>query len=183
MTAAEISDLIKSLASSLAWPGFVFWMVWLLKEPLKTLISRIDTIKYKDLEMTVNADMGAFSKRVNALETRPTEIQTEILGTFDEDPRITIIKSWASVEDAIDRLLKETQGQLGWSGKMYTAKGIHVLRHAGIIDPELASLLLDMRTVRNLVAHNREIQLLDRNVRQYVQAAARVASIVEERRQ
>lgn len=181
MTAADVLDLIKSLASSLAWPLFIFWAVWLIREPLKKLISRIDTIKYKDLEMTVNSDMENIGERAEALEPETSDFQAEILGTFDEDPQITVIKSWASVEDSIERLLNKMRPQLGWSGRMYTTKGIHILRHANIIEPELASLLLDMRAVRNLVAHGRETNLLDHNVRRYVEAATRVASIVDER--
>ena len=63
---------------------------------------------------------------------------------------------------------------------MTTRRRVEMLRQARVIDHELAAVLNDMGSVRNLIAHGEDIPLHDDSVQEFSRAAARVESVVEQ---
>ena len=180
MTGAEIRDLIVSLADSLAWPVFVLIAVLVLKPVLWKLSSLLETVRYKGLELSFRRTVQDAAERVESLVVDDeTVVQDSLPGTFDPDPRISILKSWASVETAIEDLARAHRQELGKANRMSTRRRVEMLSQSRVIDHALAAVLHDMGSVRNLIAHGRDIPLDDYTVREFSRAAARVASLVE----
>ena len=107
-------------------------------------------------------------------------VDDSLSGTLDPDPRITILKSWAAVETALEDLARAHRQELGQVDPMSTHRRVEMLRRARVIDHELVAVLYDMGAVRNLIAHGGDIPLDGDTVREFSRAAARVASVVEQ---
>ena len=181
MTGIEVQDLIVSLTNSLAWPAFAVIALLMLRPILLKLSSLIETIKYKGLEMSFRRTVQDAAEKAEALvpEDEPY-VEEAVPGTIDPDPRITILKSWASVETAIEDLATAHKDDLGRVDRVPTRRRVEMLRQADKIDNSLAGVLHDMGAVRNLIAHGGDIPLDGETVREFSRAAARVALIVEQ---
>ena len=180
MTGEEIRDLIVSLTDSLAWPAFALVALLILKPFLWKLGSLLETIRYKGLELNFRRTVQDAAERAESLVADDEAVVEDSLpGTRDPDPRITILKSWAAVETAIEDLARAHRQELGQIDRMPTRRRVEMLRQASVIDHELAAVLNDMGSVRNLIAHGEDIPLHDDSVREFSRAAARVASVVE----
>ena len=181
MTGSEVRDLIVSLTDSLAWPTFAVIALLILRPLLWKLGSLIETIRYKGLELNFRqAVQGAAERADSLVAVDEATVEHSLPETLDPDPRITILKSWAWVETAIEDLAKKHRGDLGQVDHVSTRRRVEMLRKANKIDDALATVLHDMGGVRNIIAHGRDIPLNDDTVREFSRAAARVASIVEQ---
>ena len=181
MTGAEVRDLIVSLTNSLAWPAFAVIALLMLRPILWKLSSLIETIRYKGLELSFRRTVQDAAEKAEALEALDeSTVEGSLPGTLDPDPRITILKSWASVETAIEDLARAHSRELGRVDRVSTRRRVEMLRQSNKIDNSLAAVLHDMGAVRNLIAHGGDIPLHDETVLEFSRAAARVASIVEQ---
>ena len=143
--------------------------------------SVLETIRYKDLELNFRRTVQDAAERAESLvAVDEATLEDSLPGTLDPDPRITILKSWASVETAIEDLAGAHRQELGQVDRMSTRRRVEMLRQAGLIDHALAAVLHDMGAVRNLIAHGGDIPLDDDTVREFSRAAARVTSVVEQ---
>ncbi len=180
--------MIVSLVDSLAWPLFALVMVWILRPNFEKLVSLIRTIRYKGLEVDLNQSLQeAASGAAEILpEVENAALAASLRETSDTDPRIAILKSWASVEAAIEGFVTANRDSLHLTGRvdrMSTRRRVQALSQAGLIDDSLASVLYDLGGVRNLIAHGQDIPLDALNpdtVRNFARAAAQVVSIVEQ---
>jgi hypothetical protein len=116
MSGAEVRDLIASLVDSLAWPLFALVIVWILRPNLEKLVSLIRTIRYKGLELDLNESLQeAASGAAEALpDVDNSTLDASLRESADADPRITVLKSWASVEEAIQGLAMANRDSLVW---------------------------------------------------------------------
>ena len=181
MTGSEWLDFMVSLTDSLAWPAAAIVALLILEPYLKELISLIETIRFKGLELNLNQSVDNTADKVASLETVDESIAEDPLPeVLDPDPRMAIIKSWASVETAVEDLASANKQVLGRVERISTRRRVEKLRRSGLIDDSLAAVLRDMGSVRNVVAHGGDISLHDATVREYARAASRLASIVEQ---
>ena len=181
MTGAEVRDLIGSLTDSLAWPAFALIALLILKPFLWKLGSLLETIRYKGLELNFRRTVQEAAEIAESLVTDDGATAEDPLpGTLDSDPRITILKSWAAVETAIEDFARAHRQQLGQVDRVSTRRRVEMLRLSQVIDHELAAVLPDIGPVRNLIAHGEDIPLDHDSVREFSRAAARVASVVEQ---
>ena len=181
MTCTEFGDFIVSLADVLAWPLFATTAFFLLRPQLVKLFSLVETIKYKDLELSFRRTLQDAAERVESLErVNDSTVQEFLPGTLDPDPRIAILKSWAAVETAIENLARTYQHKLGKVERVSTYRRVEMLRKADLIDSSLAGVLHDMRAARNLIAHGGDIPLNTDTVQIFLRAAAHLATVVEQ---
>ena len=190
MDGAEVRELIASLVDSLAWPLFALVIVWILRPNLEKLVGLIRTIRYKGLEVDLNQSLQeAASGAAEVLpEVDNSTLAASLRETADTDPRITILKSWASVEASIEGLVMANRDSLpviGRVDRMSTRRRVQVLSQANLIDDSLASVLYDLGGVRNLIAHGQDISLdalHPDTIQIFSKAAAQVVSILEQQR-
>lgn len=182
MTGVDGLDFIVSLANSLAWPAASIVALLILEPYLNKLSSLLEKIKYKDLELIFNQELQKTAKTVESLDTDDDSGAEEPLPeVIDSDPRMAIIKAWASVETAIESLANAHLEDLPKGRRVSTSRRVRLLREANVIVPPLASVLEEMRHARNVLAHGEDIPLHDDTVRLFLRTAERVESIVEQR--
>ena len=182
MTGAEVRDLIVSLTDSLAWPASAVIALWILRPFLWKLGTLIETIRYKDLELSFRRTVLDAAERAESLVAVEDPIVEDSLPeTLDTDPRITLIKSWASVETAIETLAKVHRIEQGQIDPMTTHGRVEMLRQAKVINDEEASIMREMQAGRNLIVHGRDIPLNEEIMRTFSRTAVRLASLVERR--
>ena len=180
MNSAEIREWVVPLADSLAWPLLVLVVVWILRPYLEKLIGLVRTIRYKDLELSLNQTMEKATSRAEALEpTSDSVLDVVEPKPADSDPRITILNSWASIEAAIRNLAAAYQEAIGPTERMSTRRRIWVLSQANLIDDSLVASLDDLRAIRNLIAHGEDLRFDADALRDFSIAAVRVESIIE----
>ena len=181
MTALDIRDTILSSIEVLAWPTFGVLVIVLLRPHLLKLISLIETVRYKGLELNFKEVVQEVTEKAESLPAVSKSLVVEPLPeTIDHDPRITILKSWASVERAIEDFARMYRKDLGRLDRMSTRRRVQVLNDAKLIDDTLASVLYEMGGVRNLIAHGRDIALDSDTVYEFSRASARLTSIIDD---
>ena len=165
---------IVLLTDSLAWPAFALIALLILKPFLWKLGSLLETIRYRGLELNFRRTVQDAAERVESLVADDeATVEDSLPGTLDPDPRITILKSWAAVETAIEDGARAHRQELGQADRMSTRRRVEILRQARVIDHELAAVLNDMGTVRNLIAHGGDIPLTQIHRRDDYAAAER----------
>ncbi len=180
MPETDNHGLIVSLIDSLAWPAVAFIALLVLRPYVKHLASLLEKVKYKDLELTFRRSVQDTADKVASLPVADERQDVEPMQvSHDTDPRITILKSWAAVESAIESLALAHSSEIGKVHRVLTHRRVEALRRANVIDDTLAAVLQDMRGVRNLIAHGRDFPLDKETVDVFSTAAARLESVVE----
>ena len=91
-------------------PSCLYASFYLFRHPL------IETIRYKGLELNFRRTVQDTAERAEALvAVDESTVESSLPGTLDPDPRITILKSWASVETAIEDLASAHRDDLNQS--------------------------------------------------------------------
>ena len=178
---------IVALAEPLAWPVVVAFLVWKMRPIVEKLIGLISTIRYKGLELNLNQEVEQAANEAirNLPQIDESSLDTTAFGSASEDPRWTIIKAWASVEAAIERLAAtKYEDQRGVPGRRppNITGVLRRLQSEGLIDPSLYGIINDMRATRNLIVHGQDIPanaLYPDAVRVFSRAAAQIISAIE----
>jgi hypothetical protein len=156
-------QFISSIVSSLVWPGFLAWLLWMLKDELKKLLPALH-VKHKDWEASFR--LGEAAKEAKKLPRIEPEDQTppptpEEVGRFEQlleiSPTAAIVEMHAELEEAIARLWNAS---FRGSVKLGTINGaVRILRKNGAIDSHTSAIIHDLRTVGNTAAHTSGIEL------------------------
>ena len=176
----EISATVIALADAVAWPLVAIILLCTLRPYLQKLGPLIRTIRYKDIEVSFKEDVQGIADKVESLPEATAPTIEPVEETVSTDPRITILKSWATVETAIQDFARVHKDALGRIEGVSTRRRIQLLRQANLVDSPLAGVLNDMRGLRNLIAHGEDIPISDDTVLLFSKAAELVTSIVEE---
>ena len=182
MSGADIREWVVPLAGSLAWPLLVLVVICVLRPHLATIIGAVRTIRFKGLEVILNQTIEEATSKAEALKlTDDSELDVLTPKPLDLDPRIAILKSWASIEAAIKHLATINQETIGPTDRMSTPGRIRALRRADLIDIDdsLVASLNDLRYIRNLIAHGEDLHFDEDALRDFSRAAMRVESIIE----
>ena len=184
---ANLADYLVRLSDPLAWPIVSLIIFWRLRHALEKLIPFIETVKIPGVEMSLRKSVDDAGKTVEQLYP-DTNIDAEYQPPepIDQDPRMAIIKSWASVEEGIAVLTEAAFSQLTEAHRQQFAKNrrtstyrrIEMLRQASVIDNQMADILQEMRDLRNLIAHGKDIPVDFHTVRTFLGTTTRLASIV-----
>ena len=181
MTWKEVGDLIVALLGIVAWPSVVLVVLLKYKPQLGELISLIEQIRVKGFGMSLDATVKKINTEAESLAGEDPASATPPDVTFIDDPRITVLNSWANVQELVHQLASRNQDRLGRStNRMAVRSRINLLRKAGIIDPHLGGLLLDMGGIRNQIAHGRDVEIHPETVKFFAEAASRVEAILEQ---
>ncbi len=181
MTAAKWVELIFFLVDSMVWPMVTLVIFLKIQPNLKELVPLIKTIKFRGFELILADRVRDTVENVEQLDSDGVHfVEEPSVEVIDPDPRFAIIKSWALVEAAVESLAEVHLHGLARARRIPTNQRIDMLREANIIDGALAGILHDMRAIRNLVAHGEDIQIHHSTVLEFLKAATRIASIVEQ---
>ena len=69
-------EFVVKVIDSLVWPVLVAWLVYGFRSPIGTLIGRLSTLKYKDLQ-------AEFEKRLDEIEPVADVVSAQIADTAE----------------------------------------------------------------------------------------------------
>lgn len=173
---------LVALVESLAWPAAIIWLGYQFRAEIRTLISKVSHLKYKDVEARFEKELAAAEVQAKAaiVESGPyndeepvypapyDERYYQLLRIADESPRAALIEAWIEVE-----------------GSLLTAAekiGMKLVPHAPdrIIDAlfrqrriakTVIPLFESLRKMRNEAIHVPDFMPSSRLVRRYLQLA------------
>lgn len=178
-----MESLVK-LIVGIAWPAAVVWVAYLFKGELRSLMSRISQIKYKDA-------VANFANKMEQAETTASSIphvpansppQPEISSKLeslrriaDVSPRAAIMEAWVLVEDSAAR-----SGHIqGTTVPRVNARSfVEDLIAGGKLPAESGLLIEQMRKIRNQAAHLPDFVISQDEADRYLQLAARVSELI-----
>lgn len=103
----DLTTAIVDTIQSLAWPAAVFGSVWVLRQEIRALLTRVSGIKYKDLEIAISEELGMAREALPASvrESMPllkaTEEKNEVaelMAVAARSPRDAITESWSRLQ-------------------------------------------------------------------------------------
>ena len=170
----DIYQFIASLVASLSWPVAAVVIAATQRKPITRLLDRVRNAKLFGAELDVGEQIEAVREQIEAgrlEQVSPSPDPDEAsVPPMIEDQRVksvtdalattsavgTVIASWAELENA---LREEFQRRgLSWGGKN-TADNFYRLKREGRLPLKTINALLELRAVRNAVAHGKHTSL------------------------
>lgn len=180
-----ISTVIASTASlcgSCIWPFTIFLLILILKDPLLALLDHLRRVKLGDMlevELARELKEEAQEAGLDLLPRRPeVESQAEELRRLATvNPRGAVLEAWLLVEDTL-RSLAQT---IDLPAEHVPSAGIVArLLDREVIAPQLASVIKELRHIRNLAVHDRAFGVREEVfILQYIDVTLRVLDSLE----
>ena len=181
----DVYTFLADLVKALAWPIVVIVIVFMLRKPLAGLIPLLQRLKFKDLEL----EFGQKIERVRA-EARselpiehpspglPADAQDRILKLAEVSPRSAVIDAWRELEQ---RLIETANAipEFRDSRRKSPLDAIHILEGSKRLSPRVASLIEDLRSLRNRAAHAPEFALSSESAQEYLTAADQMVAVIQ----
>ena len=177
---AELLNFAASLVDSLSWPIAVIFAMNVLRPHLGKLIASIRSIETPLGNLRMADSVHSTAEKAENIAIGDGIIVAEFSEQpTDEDPRISIIKTWASIEAAIERLAELNDLRDPKRRRLSTYNQIKMLHKMNVIDDPLANVLNEMRRVRNLIAHGQDVFIEYGAIQEFSLATLRVEAIIE----
>ena len=163
-------DFFARLADSVAWPIAATVALLILKRPLFELVPLIRRLKFGDLQVDFHDRISEAEEQVAAIVADPSETppaSQALRDTAIVAPRDGIISAWINILNAQVRLARR-HGIDPSARQRYGRSFERVLTHRNIIDPRLASLITELRIIRNQAAHEADLRLNEEDANRYV---------------
>ena len=180
---AALLDSIVGLVDALAWPVVAVIVVFMVRKPLARLIPLIERVRYKDVEVNFRQLIEETTSKADAisslLDVPPIDERIQDLARVY--PRGAIIESWILVERAIVELAEAREVSTSASRRRSPRQIVAALEKAGILDKDLARLVMDIYTIRNGVAHTPDFSPSRCDAHEYTRTSARIITLLQDR--
>lgn len=177
--------LLVEMTKALAWPVVVLATVLLLRKNLIRLVALVSKVKYGDLEIQ-------FSQQIEEAESIAAELPVPkatlvalgqelqaALAQIGAEPRSTILLAWLRLEAELIGKAKDIFKSLGKpEHRPGVGDAINVLVKNAKLSPETASLIQELRVLRNEAVHALEVQLSADDAAKYVDLANRALRLL-----
>jgi hypothetical protein len=172
-------ELIKAIA----WPVTVIWLGYLFRADLRLLLSRVSTLKYKDVEANFGKKLSeAERKAENIIDSTPLNNESDItlkeqlLRIAEISPRAAVVEAWTLIETAAMR-----NGL--WSGDAIKRTNpriiIEHLSKSGKFSKESLELINELRQIRNRASHLPDFAISQSEAERYLELAAKSAAVID----
>lgn len=85
----------------LAWPVTVMILLWIGRKPIQKLLSFIESVKYKDVELKFSTQLAQVKEDVGDTVSDPSnevENKSELYALIEVSPSSAIIEAWKGLE-------------------------------------------------------------------------------------
>ncbi|MDZ4179374.1 MAG: hypothetical protein U1E29_09100 [Coriobacteriia bacterium] len=184
-------QFVASIVSSLVWPTIVLVVLLLFRNELRKVIQGLAHFKYKDLELDfekVRQQAAAVQEEVprpSLTPATPTEQSWEdqVLEAVEDSPWAAILLAWSGLETAIASAVARLAISPEPPSSRSPAHSIDMLASYAGLPQQIVSVLNELRTIRNKIAHQSpSLQLMgvsENDARSYVQVALDLIRYVE----
>ncbi len=158
-------QFVASIVQSLAWPGVVVALVFILKSPIRALLGRIKTAKGYGVELSfseaadrVRAAVAEIDERAagqpGRLAAQSPEVSLkQVRVPEDVDPTYTVLLAWQQVDEAVIKLAKRAGIEHAGSGYLSPVMVMRELTSRGVVQDSYAVAVRSLGSLRNAVAH------------------------------
>lgn len=152
----EYLKLFVETIGHIIWPVFFLIILLIFRKELKSLVSRIKSAEIKDFKIELTDKIDDIKKEaINYGVTMfypPEIIEMEFNPSKNEPIEWQIIESWKNIENLVYKLdeRKDTKN---------ITDSINHLVKTNKIEIYLANFVLDLRELRNIAAHKKEIEI------------------------
>lgn len=173
-----------ALVKAFVWPLAFFGVFFLYRVELKKLIKTLTHVKYKDFVLGFEniENQAQVIEKETSVEIHPKQqdrnpmllsLEDQIKETFNISPPGAILLAWSSVEMVLQTAVKRLLDLPPRPARNRTANNIKTLNDAGYLPKTHYNLLLDMKSLRNKIAHETGAYFASHNqVSGYTQAAS-----------
>lgn len=162
----------------IAWPSTTLLLAWFFRAELRTVLSRISTLKYKDLEAKFEKGLSQVQKNIEPLnegidinDLQATQNRLERL--IEISPRAAILEGWIELEQALF--------QLGESYQMKGRSPLHMIKflnEKGVISKEFSQALHEMRRLRNEAAHVPDFVVEEKEAQNFINLSSAIGLLL-----
>ncbi|MBY6053312.1 hypothetical protein [Cytobacillus firmus] len=144
-------EFISTLIKSLAWPIVVLTIVIILKDPVRKIISNLNTLTFNNLEMSFEQKLDQLESTLE--EKDPTDEQTQTEISIDKDfltvaqisPGAAITMAWTKIEQEIHTFI--IRHNLSDKPNLTPLKNIQILQSSGLVNMETNASLNELKNI------------------------------------
>ena len=164
-------QFISSIIENISWPVVTLVMFFLVRDQIGKLIEKIGHLKYKDLEL----DFDKVKKQADALSVEKDEsiktiqdpesvrvfnsLEEQILETVEKAPAAAVLLAWSTLETSIASAVSRLAISPESPSYRSPLHNIDMIEKSGEISKQHISLLHEMRSLRNKVAHEQAVSI------------------------
>jgi len=149
------------MVGNIIWPAVAIYALWNFQDSLRNAFSNLKSLKIKDLELKfekLKRDAeeitgGQKTKFEEELSPELRSLEEQINEAVERIPAAAILLSWSELEDKLFKTVERLQISDKSPSARSTPYVIRALRHRGSLSQEYASLIRDMRSLRNDLIH------------------------------
>ena len=169
-------EIIKAIV----WPVTLVWILYYFKADLRSLLERINKLKYKEAEANferevskVHAKAKEIGKKTEGKKLIAKAENKEELNARDQlyriaqiSPRAAIVEAWRHLEEKINNFGPE----YGLEARGYASEKqiLEKLKRENKLDEEFLVLYAALRELRNRSAHQPEFSLSQESAEEYI---------------
>jgi hypothetical protein len=153
-------QFVSALVSSLAWPGAILGIVFLLKGPILKAIPKIRTFKYGELHIdlseqlkAVEADLTVSSSEQNSPPQVPPSLSPDVVRAAEASPTASMILAWKKVEAAVHEAVVRHKLTIGDRQTTLPLFKFMALERKGLVDDMTITTYRRLQGLRNRVVH------------------------------
>ncbi len=178
-------DAVAAL-EAVVWPAAAVAIAYILRKPLGEVIGDLRQLIWKNGEFRLEFGNKLEEIKEEVGKTEPPFIYTRDIPPGDKgdyldrlaltSPRAAVIEAWRTVE----MLLVDTAERFNLPTPYAEPAPDHFLLRHGAIDSNTASLLHDLRKLRNRTAHAREFDITPEQALEYASIARRLLDSIRQ---
>lgn len=175
---------IASIVKSLAWPGVVCFVIWVLRDEFVNLLPRLKKLKHNNTELEFTEsikDLEENHKRPDALPAAPAMNEdlhkqfNDIIVSAKLSPRAAIMEAWLKVESAAAHATIKAYPEIEENQLRGPVQPLRLLEGKVLTEDETKKIF-ELRRLRNLAAHDESFDLDGHPVEAYIHIALAVAN-------
>lgn len=179
----DILTFISEIIRTLAWPIVVLIIFITLRNPLSRVISLLDRMKYKDLELEFGRKMEELAKE--AKKELPKLVKTDkakehLYDLAKVSPRSAILEAWLLVEEAAISKIEKKKVKISAATKKSPLGLAQTLANNNILDDQKQQIFNKLRNLRNTSVHASELSFDEDLAVEYIDTAMRMVSFLKE---
>jgi hypothetical protein len=154
-------EFIASVISNVTWPIVVLVLAFRFSDTIAGAFKQLHHIKAPGVEATFGDALAGVEESAQAvldaagIPVDETDPKAESRIDRTTDPSGMIIRAWQDLSLGLTNLTNASGGETIKNSSRSTTALIRRLRDEGTIDPKFAATLLELRALRNAVAHGR----------------------------
>jgi hypothetical protein len=157
-----------------------FVLAWVFRNRLNDLLRSIKKIKHKDTEISFDAEIAeakAIADSSPSIAPPPKEIIDNRLALLaSQYPHLAVAEAWRFVEAELQRMAKSVS-RIGY--RLNPMQQIDLLKKEEMITEEQASLIADLRVLRNRAVHEEQHEITSGQAIEYIEIASRLQKTLE----